>query len=134
MTVADRDLSQYIMTIDEAFILFDRAGLSRNKRTVKRNCENSQIDAVKLVAAFGPTWFLNPESVEGKIKKLQQFEDIKKRRTAVESTSATETKQSNNILDMSRSAAVNLDMSLQAGTPTNECRRPTYLFRRRLNS
>src|SRR3954462_2131896 len=87
-TAADRDLSQYTMTIDEALTLFKNAGLERNKRTIERYCEHSQIAAVKLVAAFGPTWYLNAESVEGKIKNLLQFEEQKKQRPTVAPTPA----------------------------------------------
>jgi hypothetical protein len=77
----DRDLSQYTITIEEAITLFTNAGVSRDKRTIERYCEHSKIDAVKLFSEFGPKWYLNPESVDGTIKKLQQFADAKKQAT-----------------------------------------------------
>jgi hypothetical protein len=129
LTATDRDLSQYTMTIEEAVALFKNAGLERNKRTVERYCEHSQIDAVKLVAAYGPTWFLNPESVEGKIKKLQQFEDIKKQRANTETPSDSEARHPNSDHDMSRSVAVDRDIPRQDETPTEPVSHPVVSVR-----
>jgi hypothetical protein len=67
------DLSAYTMTIEEALARFTQAGLIRDKRTVARYCEHNKIDAIKVFGFNGPTWRLNPESVDGKIKNLLKF-------------------------------------------------------------
>jgi hypothetical protein len=106
----DRDLSDYTMTVEEALTRFEQAGVRRDKRTVERYCEHSKIDAVKVFGAFGPTWRLNPESVEGKIKNLQkqlaESGDI-----VATTTPDNEVRQATTDHGLSRHAAASPDMS-----------------------
>lgn len=69
------DMSDYTMTIDEAYARFSEAGIKRNRRSIVRYCEFNQLDSVKLMSAFGPRWLLNPDSVEGKIKKIKHYQE-----------------------------------------------------------
>jgi hypothetical protein len=108
----DRDLSQYTITIEQAISLFDNAGVGRDKRTIERYCEHNKIDAVKLFSEFGPKWYLNPESVAGKIKKLQQFADTSNQATTSTQTSHdNEPRQSDDSRALSGHAAASRDES-----------------------
>src|SRR5947209_114862 len=110
LTATTPDMSQYTMTVEEALVRFEAAGIPRNKRTIERYCEHSRIDAVKVAAAFGLTWFLNAESVEGTINRLLKFEEEKKLRQGT-TTPDNEARQPTTDHGLSRLTATDRDTS-----------------------
>jgi len=98
------------MTVEEALACFEKAGVKRDKRTIERYCEHSKLDARKVEGAYGLTWRLDPESVDGKIKKLLAMSEESAEPVGT-TTHDKEVRQPTTSDDMPRHVAASPDMS-----------------------
>jgi hypothetical protein len=62
---------QYTLTAEDAVLLFDKAGVSRDLRTIERNCKDGQLTCIKVETGNASKYMIDPGSVDIRIKQLQ---------------------------------------------------------------
>ena len=67
------DTSQFTLTVDEATQLFSDAGVPRSRRTIARYCLSGHLRCIKVDTALAPIYLVSKDSVELRIKEMQQF-------------------------------------------------------------
>jgi hypothetical protein len=72
--VATSPDSEYTLTIDDAALLYERAGLPRTPRSIQRYCEKGHLDARRIETAFGEKYLITPASV---IKHIAYIEEVR---------------------------------------------------------
>jgi len=95
--------SDFTLTIDEAALLYERAGLPRTPRSIQRYCEKGHLDARRIETAFGEKYLITPASV---IKHIAYIEEVRQvatgrdpTRQAATSRDSQETNSTNPIED-----------------------------------
>lgn len=63
----------YSLSIDDAVLLYARAGHPRTPRSIQRYCASNHLDAVKETTVLGDKYFINAESVA---RHLAQIEEL----------------------------------------------------------
>jgi hypothetical protein len=56
--------SEYSLTIDDAALLYERAGLPRTLRSIQRYCAVGGLDAHRIETAYGDKFLITPASVK----------------------------------------------------------------------
>jgi hypothetical protein len=90
--------SEYTLTIDDAALLYERAGLPRTPRSIQRYCENGHLDARRIETVYGEKYLITPASVAKHIAYIEEVRQVATGR------------------DLSRHAATSRDNN---GTPEN---------------
>lgn len=70
---SQQDMTSYVLTPEEASERFAEAGVPRSPRTVLRYCSNDTLDCAKEDTALNWRYKINQDSVEKRIKELQQL-------------------------------------------------------------
>ncbi len=73
------DTSRYVLTIEEAAQLFAEAGVPRSPRTITRFCKLDDLDCLRIETEKNFKYLIDQNSVEKRIKQLQQLVRINNR-------------------------------------------------------
>lgn len=65
------DTSEYTLNVDDAVLLFDQAGVSRDPRTIERNCKDGQLNCIKVETVNASKYMIDRTSVDIRIKQLK---------------------------------------------------------------
>lgn len=74
-----RDASHYSLTIEEAVLLFEEAGLPRSKRSIQKACKRGHLDCTLGETNTGQRYFITGDSVHRRIEELKQIESRESR-------------------------------------------------------
>ena len=72
--------SDYTHSIDEAALVYERAGLPRTPRSIQRYCEKGHLDARRIETAFGEKYLVTPASVMKHIAYIEEVRQVAARR------------------------------------------------------
>jgi len=64
--------SEYSLTIDDAALLYERAGLPRTLRSIQRYCAKGHLDARRIETAYGEKFLITPASVKKHIAYIEE--------------------------------------------------------------
>src|SRR5690349_24668465 len=62
----------YTLTIEDAVVLYERAGLPRTPRTIQRYCCNSHLDCRRVEIPYGEKYLITPASVTKHIAYIEE--------------------------------------------------------------
>jgi hypothetical protein len=65
--------TNYSLTLDVVARRFADAGLPRDTRSLQRYCASGRLDCIKESTVTGPTYFVDPDSVDRAIRQLAQL-------------------------------------------------------------
>jgi hypothetical protein len=68
--------SEFTLSIDEAALLYERAGLPRTPRSIQRYCEKGHLDARRIETAFGEKYLITPASVMKHIAYIEEVRQV----------------------------------------------------------
>jgi len=71
---ATSDDTEYSLTIDDAALLYERAGLPRTLRTIQRYCAKGHLDSHRIETAYGEKFLITPSSV---LKHIAYIEEVR---------------------------------------------------------
>ena len=77
-----QDSTTYSMSLPQVYARFVEADLDRSLRTLQRYCEQGHLRAAKYPTETGAVWYVDPESVETKIKEIRQVQEATLHRSA----------------------------------------------------
>lgn len=69
----DIDTSHPSISVDEVAALFEAGGVSRSKRTIKRNCVSGYLECFKVETLNNERWVVYKDSAERRLRELQQI-------------------------------------------------------------
>jgi hypothetical protein len=72
--VATSSDTDYSLSIDEAAVLYERAGLPRTLRSIQRYCAKGHLDARRIETAYGEKYLIAPDSV---IRHIAYIEEVR---------------------------------------------------------
>ena len=72
------DMSGQTVTVKDASLLFDEAGVPRNQRSIRRYCKRGDLECAKVDTEHGSRYLIERESLEKYIIQLQQARDQKR--------------------------------------------------------
>ena len=87
---AERDQARHTLSAEETSVIFADAGVPRSVRTVQRYCKKGHLACITIDTEISEKHLIDPNSVERRIKKLQQLDRIL--RSTVDATSREETR------------------------------------------
>src|SRR6266436_4864305 len=69
---ATTDDSEYSLSIEEALIRYEAAGLPRTTRSIQRYCAKGDLDAHRVETPFGEKFLITPASVDRHIAYINE--------------------------------------------------------------
>jgi hypothetical protein len=84
--------SEFTLTIDEAALLYERAGLPRTPRSIQRYCEKGHLDSRRIETVYGEKYLITPASV---IKHIAYIEEVRQVATGRDKTRHAATSRDN---------------------------------------
>ncbi len=87
---AERDQARHTLSAEETSVIFADAGVPRSVRTVQRYCKKGHLDCITIDTEISEKYLIERNSVERRIKELQQLDRIL--RSTVDATSREETR------------------------------------------
>ncbi len=87
---AERDQARHTLSVEESSVIFADAGVPRSVRTVQRYCKKEHLDCITVDTEISEKYLVDRNSVERRIKELQQLDRIL--RSTVDATSREETR------------------------------------------
>lgn len=69
-----RDTSHYSLTIEDAVLMFQEAGLPRTKRSIQKACKRGHLDCTLSDTDTGQRYFITEDSVRRRIDELNQID------------------------------------------------------------
>lgn len=73
---APLDSAHFTMTVDDVSARFADAGLPRSVRSIQRYCQRGHLTCATVDTEISEMYLIDPESVERRIKELQQIEFV----------------------------------------------------------
>lgn len=73
--------TNYSLTVEDAGMLYARAGHPRTPRTIQRYCASGHLDCIKAATALGDKYFINAGSVDRHIAQTEELIALEKRAT-----------------------------------------------------
>src|SRR4051794_34543431 len=64
--------SDYSLSIEDALVLYERAGLPRTPRTIQRYCANGHLDCRRVEIPYGEKYLITPVSVAKHIAYIEE--------------------------------------------------------------
>jgi hypothetical protein len=64
--------TEYSLTIDDAALLYERAGLPRTLRSIQRYCAKGDLDAHRIETAYGEKFLITPASIKKHIAYVEE--------------------------------------------------------------
>ena len=74
--VATSPDSEFILSIDEAFDRYARAGLPRTPRSIQRYCAKGHLDCRRIETQFGEKYLISPASVDKHIAYIEEVRPV----------------------------------------------------------
>src|SRR5580700_1610082 len=68
--------SEFTLTIDEAALLYERAGLPRTPRSIQRYCEKGHLDSRRIETVYGEKYLITPASVMKHIAYIEEVRQV----------------------------------------------------------
>ncbi|MCH7634282.1 MAG: hypothetical protein IIA36_06265 [Proteobacteria bacterium] len=87
---AERDQARHTLSAEETSVIFAEAGVPRSVRTVQRYCKKGHLACITIDTEISEKYLIDRNSVERRIKELQQLDRIL--RSTVDATSREETR------------------------------------------
>ncbi len=87
---AERDQACHTLSAEETSAIFADAGVPRSIRTVQRYCKKEHLDCITIDTEISETYLIDRNSVDRRIKELQQLDRIL--RSTGDATSREETR------------------------------------------
>jgi len=87
---AERDQARHTLSAEETSVIFADAGVPRSVRTVQRYCKKGHLDCITIDTEISEKYLIDRNSVERRIKELQQLDRIL--RSTGDATSREETR------------------------------------------
>ena len=87
---AERDQARHTLSAEETSVIFADAGVPRSVRTVQRYCKKGHLACITVDTEISEKYLIDRNSVERRIKELQQLDRIL--RSTVDATSREETR------------------------------------------
>lgn len=87
---AERDQARHTLSAEETSVIFADAGVPRSVRTVQRYCKKGHLHCITIDTEISEKYLIDRNSVERRIKELQQLDRIL--RSTVDATSREETR------------------------------------------
>ncbi len=87
---AERVQARHTLSAEETSVIFADAGVPRSVRTVQRYCKKGHLDCITIDTEISEKYLIDRNSVERRIKELQQLDRIL--RSTVDATSREETR------------------------------------------
>src|ERR1700721_3045872 len=84
--------SEYTLTIEEASLLYERAGLPRTLRSIQRYCVKQHLDARRIETPYGEKSLITPASV---MKHIAYIEEVRQVATGRDQTRHVATSRDN---------------------------------------
>ena len=84
------DQARHTLSAEETSVIFADAGVPRSVRTVQRYCKKGHLDCITIDTEISEKYLIDRNSVERRIKELQQLDRIL--RSTVDATSREETR------------------------------------------
>src|SRR6266446_7058150 len=72
--VATSPDNEYSLSIDDAAVMYERAGLPRTLRTIQRYCAKNHLDSHRVDTAYGEKYLITPASV---VKHIAYIEEVR---------------------------------------------------------
>jgi hypothetical protein len=113
---ATSDDTEYSLTIDDAALLYERAGLPRTLRTIQRYCAKGHLDSHRIETAYGEKFLITPSSVLKHIAYIEEVRPAATSRGLSRPAATTETSISRSP-DQRRQAATSRDRSRPKAKP-----------------
>src|SRR5438270_10426519 len=70
--VATSNDSDYSLSIEDALVLYERAGLPRTPRTIQRYCANGHLDCRRVEIPYGEKYLITPASITKHIAYIEE--------------------------------------------------------------
>jgi chromosome segregation ATPase len=70
------DPAHFTMTVDDASARFAEAGLPRSVRSIQRYCQRGHLTCTSVDTEISEMYLIDPDSVERRIRELQQIEFV----------------------------------------------------------
>src|SRR3954469_13896502 len=70
--VATSNDSDYSLSIEDALLLYERAGLPRTPRTIQRYCANGHVYCPRVEIPYGEKYLITPASVTKHIAYIEE--------------------------------------------------------------
>src|SRR5579859_5433279 len=71
--------TDFTLTIDDAALLYERAGLPRTLRSIQRYCAKGHLDAHRVETAYGEKFLITPASV---MRHIAYIEEVRQATTS----------------------------------------------------
>jgi hypothetical protein len=84
--------SEFTLSIDEAALLYEHAGLPRTPRSIQRYCEKGHLDARRIETPYGEKYLITPASV---MKHIAYIEEVRQVATSRDTTRHAATSSDN---------------------------------------
>lgn len=68
--------SEYTLTIEDAALLYERAGLPRTPRSIQRYCVKEHLDARRIETPYGEKYLITPASVMKHIAYIEEVRQV----------------------------------------------------------
>jgi hypothetical protein len=79
---SEPDTSDYMLTVEEVSEVFAEAGVPRNPRSIRRFCQNGELDCITIETPTSARYLISRASAEKLIKQKQQALQFGESRTA----------------------------------------------------
>jgi len=109
--VATSPASEYTLTIEDAALLYERAGHPRTDRTIQRYCAKGHLDCRRVETQFGEKFLIVPASVNKHIAYIDEVRPVATGRDVPRQAATTVTSQDSHD-DHRYGPATGTDMSL----------------------
>ncbi len=108
--VATSPDSEYTLTIEDAALLYERAGHPRTDRTIQRYCAKGHLDYRRVETPFGEKFLIAPASVNRHIAYIEEVRPVATSRDLPRQAATTVAAEESRD-DQRRGAATETDMS-----------------------
>jgi hypothetical protein len=68
--------NEYTLSIDDAALLYERAGLPRTLRSIQRYCATGHLDAHRVETPYGEKFLITPASVKKHIAYIEEVRPV----------------------------------------------------------
>jgi hypothetical protein len=114
--VATTPDSEFTLTIDEAALLYEHAGLPRTPRSIQRYCEKGHLDARRIETVYGEKYLITPPSVMKHIAYIEEVRQVAGMPRQVATTKKTKMLHTPTSPNEARQAATYRDRSRQTSS------------------
>ncbi len=78
--VATTSDSDYSLSIDDALVRYEHAGIPRTPRSIQRYCAKGDLDCHRVETPFGVKFLITPESIDRHVAYINEVRQVATRR------------------------------------------------------